>query len=87
MVQVVPVPILVILPGDNVTIHPIAGKPLSTMLPVATVHVGWVTVPTVGGVGVSGCGLMVTLTEAVDVHPAAFFTVKVYVPAARSVKV
>ena len=75
-------------PGEAVKVQdPEAGSPLSTTLPVARAHVGWVIVPTVGAVGVAGCALITTLADAKEVHPAAFFTVKVYVPAARSVKV
>ena len=75
-------------PGDAVKVQsPEAGSPLRTTLPVASTHVGWVIVPTVGAVGVAGCALITTLPEAGDVQPAAFFTVKVYVPAARSAKV
>jgi hypothetical protein len=60
-----------------------AGKPFNITLPVAKAHVGWVIVPTVGAVGVTGCGLITTLTEATEVHPAELVTVKLYVPAVR----
>jgi hypothetical protein len=50
-------------------------------LPVATAQVGWVIVPTVGAVGIDGCGLITTLPDAGEVHPEASVTVKVYVPA------
>jgi len=87
-VKVVPVPVLTIAPGDAVKVQsPVAGSPLRATLPVASAQVGWVIVPTVGAVGVPGFVLTVTLADAKEVHPAAFFTVKVYVPAARSVKV
>src|SRR5664280_735251 len=59
------------------------GKPLRTMLPVATAQVGWVIVPTIGAAGVTGCGLITTLAEAGEVHPTALVTVKLYVPVAR----
>ena len=69
-------------PGILVTVQvPVAGKPLRTTLPVERVHVGWVIVPTVGAVGVAGCGLIKTIAEAGETHPEAFVTVKVYVPA------
>ena len=69
---------MTIAPGDAVKVQsPVAGSPLSTTLPVARAHVGWVMVPTVGAVGVAGCVLMVTLPDAVEVHPAALVTVKV----------
>ena len=87
-VKVCPVPVLTMAPGDAVKVQsPVAGSPLRATLPVASAHVGWVIVPTVGAVGVAGCALITTLADAKEVHPAAFFTVKVYVPAARSAKV
>ena len=79
---------MTIAPGDAVKVQsPVAGSPLRATLPVASAHVGWVIVPTVGAVGVAGCALITTLADAKEVQPAAFFTVKVYVPAARSAKV
>ena len=52
IVPVVPVPVAVAPPGDAVTVHvPLAGKPLKATLPVVTVHVGCVIVPTTGAVG------------------------------------
>ena len=51
------------------------GNPFKITLPVAKAHVGWVIVPTVGVVGVTGCGLITTLAEATEVHPAEFVTV------------
>ena len=51
MVVLVPVPD--IFPGFNVHV-PAAGKPLNTTLPVPTLQVGCVIVPTVGAVGVAG---------------------------------
>ena len=80
----VPVPVLVALPGVLVMVHvPDEGNPLKAMLPVARVQVGSVIVPTVGADGVDGCALITTLPDAEDMHPEAFVTVKVYVPAAR----
>ena len=52
-----------------------AGNPLNSTLPVDTAHVGWVIVPTRGADGVTGCALMTTLADAIEVHPAAFVTV------------
>ena len=63
----------VIPPGFIVQLP--AGKPFNTTEPVATVHVGWVMVPTVGAVGVAGCGLITTSADAGEVHPAALVTV------------
>ena len=69
---------LVTAPGLRVKVQvPDAGKPFNTTLPVATLQVGCVIVPTEGAVGVAGCVLMTTLPEAVEVHPAAFVTVYV----------
>ena len=44
-------------------------------------------VPTIGASGVTGWVLIVALVEATEVQPTEFVTVKVYVPAARPVKV
>jgi hypothetical protein len=51
MLVLVPVPET--FPGFNVHV-PAAGKPLNTTLPVPTLQVGCVIVPTVGAVGVAG---------------------------------
>ena len=53
--MVTPVPVVMIPPGLRVNVHvPEEGKPLNTKLPVASMHVGWVIVPTTGAVGVGG---------------------------------
>lgn len=45
-------PLVVIPPGERVIVHvPLDGNPLRTTLPVATVQVGLVIVPTVGAEG------------------------------------
>jgi len=82
-VKVAPVP--EIAPGFIVQFP--AGKPLRTTLPVGTVHVGWVRVPTVGATGAAGTAFITTLAEAGDVHPAALVTVKLYVAAVNPVTV
>ena len=51
------------------------GKPVNSTLPVGTVHVGCVIVPITGAVGADGAALIVTLTDAGEVHPAASVTV------------
>jgi len=80
MVVLVPVPVVVVPPGDLVTVQvPEDGRPLNTTLPVATPHVGCVIVPTIGADGVSGWALIVTLVPD-DVHPAELLAVTVYVP-------
>jgi hypothetical protein len=62
---------------------PADGNPLNTTLPVARVQVGWVTVPATGAVGIPATGLITTLADAPEVHPAVLVTVNVYVPGAR----
>jgi hypothetical protein len=67
---------VVTFPGVLVSVHvPVAGKPLNTTLPVATLHVGCVIVPTIGAVGAFGTALMTTLPDDGDVHPDALVTV------------
>ena len=66
MVVVPPVP--VIPPGLIVQV-PVAGSPLNTTDPVGTVHVGCVTAPGIGAVGVVGCGLINTSSDGCEVHP------------------
>ena len=46
-------PVPTMAPGFIV--HPPDGNPFNITLPVDTVHVGCVTVPTAGAVGVTGC--------------------------------
>lgn len=54
-VALVPVPVVLIVPGYLIRVHvPVAGKPLKITLPVDKVHVGGVTVPTVGAGGIGG---------------------------------
>lgn len=60
------------------------GKPFKTTLPVATVQVGCVIFPTKGADGVKGCVLIITFSDATDVHPTELVTVKVCVPAGKS---
>jgi hypothetical protein len=79
MVADVPVP--AIAPGFIIQLP--AGKPFNITLPVASAHVGWVRVPTTGAVGVAGAALMTTLTDAADIQPDIFDTVKLFVPATR----
>ena len=66
MVELVPVPVVVIAPGERVRVQvPAAGRPLRTTLPVATEQVGWVMVPIAGA---NGTGLMVTIKLTVVAH-------------------
>jgi hypothetical protein len=53
----------------------VLGKPFKVTLPVATVQVGCVTVPTEGAVGVDGEGLMTKFGVAKEVQPDALVTV------------
>jgi hypothetical protein len=71
--RVVLEPVPVTAPGLIVQLP--AGNPFNTTLPVATVQVGCVIVPTVGAVGVAGWLIITTLPDAGDVHPAALVTV------------
>ena len=74
----VPVPVLVVPPGDLVMVHvPEEGSPLRTTLPVATEQVGWVIAPIPGAEGVTGWVLITTLFDAEDVHPTELVTVNV----------
>jgi hypothetical protein len=60
-----------------------AGRPVNITLPVGTAQVGWVMVPAVGAAGVAGWAAITTLADGDEAHPAAFITVKLYVPATR----
>ena len=54
IVVLIPVPVVVTAPGLRVNVHvPVEGSPLNITLPVATVLVGWVIVPTVGAAGMA----------------------------------
>jgi hypothetical protein len=78
MVVLVPVPVVVTPPGVLVKVHvPDEGNPPNTTLPVATLHVGWVMVPTVGAVGVGGWVLITTLADDDEIHPDALVTLYV----------
>ena len=54
-VAVVPLPVIVVLFVVSIIVQiPVAGKPLKSTLPVAIEHVGCITAPTTGAVGVVG---------------------------------
>jgi hypothetical protein len=73
---VVPVPVVVAPPGDLVSVQvPDEGKPLNATLPVATLQVGCVIVPTTGAVGVTGWALITILTVDGETQPEALVTV------------
>jgi hypothetical protein len=70
------VPVVVVPPGVFVKVQlPDDGKPLNTILPVATAQVGWVIVPIVGAVGDNGWAVITTLPEAGEIQPEELVTV------------
>ena len=74
MVVLVPVP--VIAPGLIVHV-PVAGRPLSTTLPVvAEQEAGCVIVPITGAAGAVGGSLITISADAFDIHPGSLQTVK-----------
>ena len=76
--MLVPVPFVVIFPGDLVRVHePEAGNPFSSTLPVGTEQVGWVMVPTTGAPGTPGIVAITTLLDATEEHPELLVTLKV----------
>ena len=69
---------MMMLPGKRVSVHvPVTGRLPSMTLPVGRSQVGCVIAPGTGGVGVSGCGVIVTLCDGAEVHPVALVTVNV----------
>ena len=66
---------------------PEVGSPLRTTLPVETVYVGCVIVPTTGAEGVGGCEFIMTFDDTRDVQPDSSLTVKLYVPVGSPVTV
>ena len=52
------------------------GRLFNTTLPVDTVQVGCVMVPTVGAAGVTGCVLITILADPTEVQPTSLVTVK-----------
>jgi hypothetical protein len=81
-VRVVPVPWLVKPSGFLVSVQvPLDGSPDNTTLPVATVKVGCVIVPTTGAVGVGGWVLITAFADTAELHPLTLVTAKLYVPA------
>jgi hypothetical protein len=79
-VVLVPEPFVVVPPGVVVIVHvPELGKPVNSILPVATEQVGCVTVPITGVLGDPGTVLIAADVDAVEVQLVLFVTVKVYV--------
>lgn len=82
ILQLVPVPVVLISPGFVTIIHePDEGSPVSSTLPVERLQVGCVTAPVRGAEGNDGGWLITAFAEAADTQPAALLTVKLYVPA------
>jgi hypothetical protein len=71
--------VLEVKPVDptGLIVQPPAGNPFNTTSPKAYEHVGWVIVPTIG-TGTDGA-FIVTGSEAGDIQPEEFWTVKLYV--------
>ena len=69
-VPVVPEPVSVAPPGEAVTVHEPAGRPLNATLPVAVEHVVCAIVPITGVAGTAGAGVTIADEDATDVHPA-----------------
>ena len=68
------VPFPAIDPG-LITHVPVSGRPFNTTLPVGDVHdEGWVIVPIIGAVGAEGAGLITTVADSTDIHPASLAT-------------
>ena len=75
MVVLIPVPVVVTIPGRRVNVHiPVAGKLLNITLPVNTAHVGCVIVPTTGEPGVMDGALMTISADKTEVQPAELVT-------------
>jgi hypothetical protein len=64
-----------------------AGKPLRTTLPVDVEQVVCVTELITGAEGVTGCGSIIMLGVAGEIHPEALVTVYVFVPGVIPVRV
>jgi hypothetical protein len=66
-VKVLPNPAVVTLSGKRVRIQvPLDGNPLKATLPVGTLYVGCVMVPTIGAVGVGGCAGITAFADGID---------------------
>jgi hypothetical protein len=84
MVLLVPFPTVVTGPGYLLRVQfPLDGKSFRITLPVATVQVGAVIIPTDGAAGVAGCTWITAFADDRDTHPKELVTVKLYdVPSA-----
>jgi hypothetical protein len=71
----VPVPVVVLPPGDLVSVHvPDEGNPVNITLPVPTPQVGWVIVPTAGALG----NAIIVIVKVVEVAHCPAVGEKVY---------
>jgi hypothetical protein len=78
IVELVPVPVVVVPPGVQVNVQvPVAGRPFNTTLPVAEAQVGCVMVPTVGAVGAPATEFITTFAEEAETQVEEFVTVYV----------
>jgi hypothetical protein len=79
-VVLVPVPFDIIAPGLRINVHvPAGGNPLSTTLPVPTVHVKLVIVPTTGAVGKAFTVKVNVATAAAQGDPCGLLVVTVII--------
>jgi hypothetical protein len=77
-VVVGPFPVLLTPLGFLVSVQlPGSGNPVSATLPVEMKHVGCVSGPITGAVGVTGGALITIAADEGEVHPAALVTVNV----------
>jgi hypothetical protein len=66
-VVLIPVPLVIMPPGLRVSVQvPVGGNPFITTLPVATVHVGLVIVPTEGVAGFASTVRVYVATPAIQ---------------------
>ena len=80
-VLLVPVPVVVIVPGYMVSVQaPSPGNSVIFTLPVARLHVGDVMLPAKGVADVSGWSLITKLADGGETHPDELLTENVYVP-------
>ena len=76
IVALAPVPVVVTPSGLRVSVHvPVLGRSFKTTLPVETVQVGCVSVPTEGVLWVLVFGLITILPVGTDVQPDVFVMV------------
>jgi hypothetical protein len=78
IVVLVPVPVVVTPSGLRVKVHvPVLGKPLRKTLPVATVQVGCVSMPTEGVLGLPALGVRTIFAVGDEAQPNELVTIYV----------